>query len=45
MVAENDQRKQLGQSMAYAEEAFLAVIDEEGVDHNSIIELANEDSR
>lgn len=37
MQAENDQRKHLGQSMAYQEDAFLNVIDQHGIGTNSVL--------
>ena len=37
MQAENDQRKALGHSMAYVENDFLAVIEENGIHHNAIL--------
>ena len=39
MKAENMQRDALGQSMAYAEEAFIAVIEKYGIHHNSVLTL------
>ncbi len=37
MKAENMQREVLGQSMAYDESSFLAVIKRYGLDHNTIM--------
>lgn len=37
MIAENEQRKISGLSLAYVEEDFLKVIDEEDISENSII--------
>lgn len=37
MVAENMQRKALGQPMAYDLNAFAAVITKYGIDHNSVV--------
>ena len=37
MVAENEQRKAVGASMAYTEEAFSKLINKYGIHHNSII--------
>ena len=39
MVAENDQRKHLDQSMAYDEDACQKAIDSSGIHHNAIMEL------
>ena len=36
MAAENAQRKHRGESMAYIEDDFLKVIDQEGIDHDII---------
>lgn len=35
MIAENDYRKSLGQSIAYGEEAFCNLIEEFGIHHNN----------
>lgn len=37
MQAENNQRKALGQSMAYVENDFCAIIEENGIHHNAIV--------
>ena len=37
MHAENMQRQQLGQSMAYSDEAFLKLINRYGIHHNAVI--------
>ena len=37
MQAENDQRKFLGQGMAYNEHDFIAVANERGIHHNGIL--------
>ena len=37
MTAENNQRIHRGQSMAYTEEAFTALIERYGIHHNSVI--------
>jgi ParB-like chromosome segregation protein Spo0J len=37
MIAENKQREILGQSPAYSEEAFCALIEEFGISHNALI--------
>ena len=34
MIAENKQREVLGQSMAYVEKDFMALIDRYGIHHN-----------
>jgi len=39
MTAENMQRAALGQSMAYDEAAFVAVIENYSIHHNAVIEL------
>lgn len=39
MQAENMQRAALGQSMAYDEAAFMAVIEKYGIHHNAVIEF------
>lgn len=39
MHAENMQREILGYSMAYDENAFLSLIDEECIEHNDILSL------
>ena len=36
--AENEQRKHLGQAMAYTEDAFGALIEEWGIHHNAVHE-------
>jgi len=41
MKAENMQREALGQSMAYSDDAFFNVIQEYGIDHNSVIAYLN----
>lgn len=38
MHAENEQRKHLGQSMAYVEKDFEKIADEFGIHHNNVIE-------
>ena len=38
MTAENMQRAALGQSMAYDESAFVAVIENYSIHHNSVVE-------
>lgn len=43
MQAENFQRQQQGYSMAYDEDAFLNIIDSEGIGYNNIITLLNEE--
>lgn len=35
MIAENKQREILGQSLAYSESAFLALIERYGIHHNN----------
>lgn len=42
MQAENDQRKVIGCSMAYGQEAFFAVIDRYGIHHNACMTVFNE---
>lgn len=42
MQAENQQRAALGQAMAYREEDFVALIDDEGIGHNAVITILNE---
>ena len=42
MTAENEQRKHLGQSMAYTEEHFIKLIDRYSLGHNSVITYLNE---
>ena len=37
MLVANEQREKEGQSLAYTEDAFTAVIDEEGIDYNTVI--------
>jgi len=37
MVAENQQRQHLGQSMAYTEGAFMELIDKYGLSHNAVL--------
>jgi hypothetical protein len=37
MTAENMERATHGHSMAYAEETFCALINEEGIGHNSVV--------
>jgi acyl-coenzyme A thioesterase PaaI-like protein len=37
MQAENDQRKAVGHSMAYTEDAFVGVIEKYGIHHNAAI--------
>ena len=37
MAAENDQRKALGQSMAYQDTDFQALIDQFGISHNAAL--------
>ncbi len=37
MVAENTFREQKGQTIAYDEEAFLAVIEKYGIHHNAVM--------
>jgi hypothetical protein len=39
MQALNDERAQNGFSQAYGEDAFISLIDEEGISHNAIIQL------
>ena len=39
MQAENMQREALGQSMAYDEAAFDNLIQEHGLDHNSVVSV------
>jgi ParB-like chromosome segregation protein Spo0J len=34
MIAENKQREALGESMAYTEKDFLALVDKHGIHHN-----------
>jgi len=41
MKAENMQRAVLGQSMAYDEAAFQAVIERYGIHHNGVITMFN----
>jgi len=36
MKAENQQRTHLGQSIAYGEEAFAALIEKYGIHHNAV---------
>lgn len=42
MQAANDARASHGYAQAYPEEMFLAVIDEEGIGWNTVIELFHE---
>ena len=42
MVAENMQRQSLGHSMAYAEGAFMAVIEKYCISHNAVITFFRE---
>lgn len=42
MTAFNKQREALGQSMAYDEAAFLALIEKYGIDHNAVVGMLNE---
>ena len=42
MEAENMQRQHLGQSMAYVEADFQKVIDENGLNHNQVINRLRE---
>ena len=37
MIAENQIRRSLGQSLAYGEEKFLALIEKYGVHHNGLL--------
>ena len=37
MVAENEQRKHRGESIAYPEAAFTALIDRYGIGHNAVL--------
>ena len=37
MTAENEQRKAVGHSMAYTEDSFLLIIEEEVIGYNSVI--------
>ncbi len=37
MVAENMQRAALGQSMAYVEDDFAAIINKYGIHHNAVL--------
>ena len=37
MTAENNDRAIRGESMAYPESAFTALIEEEGIGHNSVL--------
>jgi len=37
MLVANEQREKEGQSLAYTEDAFTAVIDEEDIDYNTVI--------
>ena len=37
MIAENQYRAHIGESPAYGEEAFVALIEKYGVHHNSLI--------
>ena len=39
MVAENEMRARRGESPAYTEDNFLLVIEEEGIGHNSAINM------
>ncbi len=39
MVAENTFREQKGETVAYGEEAFLAVIEKYGIHHNAVLSL------
>jgi len=39
MQAENDQRKHLGQSMAYTEDNFLKLIEDAGIHHNGVMRM------
>jgi len=42
MHAENEQRKLRGESMAYVEEHFVALLDEHAIGWNDAISLLNE---
>ena len=42
MQAENKQREYLGQSMAYTEDAFVKVIEEEGLHWNAIVTVLHD---
>ena len=42
MVAENKQREVTGMSMAYVEDAFIALLDKYGINHNAIISFFQE---
>lgn len=37
MIAENKQREALGQSMAYTDDQFMALIEKYGVSHNAML--------
>jgi hypothetical protein len=37
MMAENQERESQGKSLAYGEEAFLALIDKYGIHHNAAV--------
>jgi len=39
MMALNVERQNLGQTLAYDEEAFVNLINEEGIDHNTMLSL------
>ena len=39
MVADNTFRQQKGETVAYGEEAFLAVIEKYGIHYNAILEI------
>jgi len=43
MQAENLQRQHLGESVTYPDSAFVALIDDEGIGWNTVIELLNQE--
>lgn len=42
MKASNTNREMRGEAIAYAEEAFIALINKYGIGHNTVIETLNQ---